>query len=62
MKITLRAARVNVGLNTEDAAKLIGVSTKTLWSWENNKTYPSAKNIKKIEEVYKVSYNDLILG
>lgn len=34
MPITLKAARVNSGLNQKEAAELIGVSRATIMSWE----------------------------
>lgn len=60
MPMTLRAARVNQGLTRDEAAKLIGVSPYTIGNWEAYKTYPDAMQIIKIQDAYKVSYDDLI--
>ena len=59
VKISIRAARVNVGLSQKDAADRIGVSTKTLGSWENGITFPPADKIPVICELYGVSYDHL---
>ena len=59
MAMTLKAARVNSGLTQVDAAKLLGISVDTLRSWEKSKTFPDVQNLKNIEELYGVSYNDL---
>lgn len=59
-KITLRAARVNAGLLQKEASQLLGVSNKTLSSWENNITVPRADMIDKICNLYKVGYDNLI--
>lgn len=59
-RITLRAARVNAGILQKDASQLLGISNKTLSSWENNITVPKADMIDKICNLYKVCYNDLI--
>jgi transcriptional regulator with XRE-family HTH domain len=59
MKITLRAARVNVGLSQKGAADRLGVSNKTLCSWENGKTFPPADKIPEICALYCVSYDAL---
>lgn len=59
-KITLAAARVNAGFTQEMACRLIGVSKNTLISWEAGKRIPNPELIKKIEEVYNISYNNLI--
>lgn len=60
MKITLKAARVNSKLNQSEAAKMLGVSSKTLWNWENGKSFPNIKMIQKIEKIYKINYDDII--
>lgn len=60
MAITLKAARVNKGLNQAQAAKLLGISKDTLWNYENGRTYPDVPVIKKIEEVYGIGYNDIV--
>lgn len=60
MTMTLKAARINKGLTQETAAKLLEISKESLSNYENGKTYPSIPVLKRIEQVYKVSYNDLI--
>lgn len=60
MAITLKAARVNKGLNQEEAAKMLGISADTLRKYEQAKSFPDVQMIKKIEELYATSYNDLI--
>ena len=45
-KISLKAARVNAGVSQKEAAILLQISNKTLSSWENGDTFPSAKNPK----------------
>ena len=60
MTITLKAARVNKGLTQLEASKLLNVSKDTVGNWEKGKSYPNLKNIKEIEKVYDVSYDDLI--
>ena len=58
-KVTLRAARVNVGLSQEESANRIGISKKTLGSWENGITFPSAEYIPVICDLYAVPYDIL---
>lgn len=60
MAITLKAARVNKGLNQEEAAKMLGISADTLRKYEQAKSFPDVQMIKKIEALYATSYNDLI--
>lgn len=60
MKITLRAARVNRGLTQKEMAELVGVNNTTILKWEKGETYPDVINIRKIEEVLGVKYDDII--
>lgn len=59
-QITLKAARVNADLTQKEAAKQLGISTKTLWSYETGDKYPDVPMIKKIEDLYGMEYKDLI--
>lgn len=59
LKISLKAARTNVGLSQKEAARLLGISNKTLHSWETGATSPSAKHIDALCELYHLSYNDI---
>lgn len=58
--ISLKAARANKNLTQSDAGKLIGVSDATIRSWEKGDSFPDVAQLKRIEEVYDVSYNDII--
>ena len=60
MSMTLKAARVNKGLTQEEAAKLLEISVDTLRNYEKQKSFPDVPILKKIEDVYGVSYDDLI--
>lgn len=59
-KMTLRAARVNAGLDQKSAAKGLGISNKTLCAWESGKSYPKADKIPGICTLYKITFDDLI--
>jgi transcriptional regulator with XRE-family HTH domain len=59
VKITIKAARVNIGLSQKAAADRLGVSNKTLGNWENGITYPPADKILAICELYGVPYDML---
>lgn len=58
-KFTLKAARVNARLSQKDAAQAIGISNKTLSSWENGITTPTADRIPVICELYGLPYDQL---
>lgn len=59
VKISIRAARVNVGLSQKEAADHLGVSNKTLSNWEKGVTFPTADKIPAICELYGVPYDQL---
>jgi len=59
-QVTLKAARVNVGLTQKEAAHALGVSNKTLSNWENGVSVPGADKIDLICALYDRSYNGVI--
>ena len=59
VKFTLKSARVNANLSQKSAAIAIGVSNKTLSSWENGVTTPTADYIPVICNLYGVPYDQL---
>ena len=60
MAITLRAARVNKNYTQKVAAERLGISESTLLNYEKGKTFPSQPVIVKMEELYELTYNDII--
>ena len=59
-KITLAAARVNVGLSQKEAANRLNISNKTLCRWETGASFPNATQIDKLCALYQVDYSHLI--
>lgn len=59
MRITLKAARINVNLKQVEAAERIGVTKETISSWESGKTFPPANKIPVICETYKRTYDEI---
>lgn len=60
MRMTLKTARELAGLTQIEAAALIGVTPDTIGNYERGKSYPDIPILRKIEEAYGVSYNNLI--
>lgn len=58
-KITVKAARINVGLTQKDAAQKLGVSNVTLCKWENGTAVPNINQVEDICNLYGVSYDFL---
>lgn len=61
-KITLQAARVNIGLNQEESAKELKISKATLQNYESGATVPSWSMVKKMEQLYKIPADFLFFG
>lgn len=57
--LTLKALRVNAGLDQKTAADALGVTPETLSKWERGITFPNVPQISRIENLYKVSYSDI---
>lgn len=60
MKMTLKAARINVGLTQKQAADLLNVSKDSVSNWERGKSFPDVPILKRIEKIYKIPYDDII--
>lgn len=56
---SLKAMRTNLDLTLEEASKLLGISKYTLYNYEHFKTMPDNDTIKRIMQVYNVSYNEI---
>lgn len=59
-KFTLAEARKMNSLTQEEAAKAIGVSAESISNYERGKSYPDIPILKKMEEVYRVRYDQII--
>lgn len=59
LKISLAAARVNVGLGQKEVASLLNVSNKTVCNWENGKSFPKPEQIDALCNLYGVSYDNI---
>lgn len=59
IQITLKAARINAGLTLREASERLDINISTLRSWEDLTTFPNAKQIKKIEQVYHMPYDNI---
>jgi DNA-binding XRE family transcriptional regulator len=54
MKWRLVACRVQNGYTQKEASELVGISEKTLVSWENGMTAPNMEKAQKLSEVYGI--------
>ena len=59
-RMTLKTARNRLGLSQIEASKILGISVDTLGNYERGKSYPDIPVLKKIEELYQVTCDQLI--
>lgn len=52
-KITLKAARINAGLQSQEVAEMMGVTKQTMVNWEKGKNKLFAEQLIKLCEIYK---------
>ena len=59
MQMTLKAARVNAGLSCCEAAKMLGISRRTLLNYEQGIALPRIDMVKRMMGLYAVSLDDI---
>jgi len=62
MRITIKACRVNTGMNQREFADAIGVHLNTIYNWEKGKGEPTLSQLRKISEVSTVPMGSIIVG
>lgn len=60
MGFTLKALRVNAGLDQKEAADRLKITAETLSKWERAITFPNVPQITEIEKLYHINYSDII--
>lgn len=58
--MTLRELRVNAGLRQADVAKKLDVDQAAVSHWDNGKSRPTRKYIKKLAKLYGVTDEQLL--
>lgn len=62
MKLTLEAARRNVGLTQQNVADIIGVHNQTISKYEKDSSKIPFDLMNKLCSLYKVSKDDIFFG
>lgn len=60
MKWTIKSIRTNLNLNQQQMAEKLGISRETYQNYETYKTFPDVPIIKKIIELSKIDFNDIV--
>lgn len=61
MAITIKAARVNIGLTQEELAEKMGVSRSTVLDWENGKRLMRPAYLRLFCYLTKLHEDDIIM-
>lgn len=61
IKISLKAARINANKTLNDTANYIGLSTRTIQSYEKGKTIPDYEVAEKLSEFYNIPLDYIFL-
>lgn len=56
----VKIARVAKNLTQSELAKMMGVSVKTIGSWERGKFNPTTENLIKLSEKLETSVDELV--
>ena len=56
----IKKARLMEGFTQGELAKKLSVSTVTVCKWENGKTFPTPKRLKRVAEVLHTTVSDLL--
>lgn len=59
-RLSLWAIRQMRGLTIAEAAERLGITPQTLQQYEAGSAYPGIPQLRKIENVYNVNYNQII--
>jgi len=58
--ISLKKHRLKKKLEAKQVADLVGVTFQTVYKWEDGKSYPREKQLKKLAEIFEVSVSKLL--
>jgi transcriptional regulator with XRE-family HTH domain len=60
--IRISTARIELGYNQSELARLVGVSAQAVQQWEKGETTPRGGNLSKVSEVLRISAKYLQFG
>ena len=60
MRLKLAAMRESSPYSQAEVAKAVGVSPKTEWNWENNKSFPNAEQLFALCDLFHTDPNTMV--
>lgn len=61
LKVSMKAARVNVDMTQKQAAEAVNVSETTIIKWESGASIPPADKFMRLCEIYGATVDDIVL-
>lgn len=61
MQVSLKAARVNAKLTQKEVCDELTIATSTLIRWEQEETFPTVQQLKKLCELYHCRIDDIFI-
>jgi len=58
----IRQIRKSLNISQEEFANKLNISRSTIQHWENNYTEPNLDALRKMKQVFGVSYDEIIDG
>jgi transcriptional regulator with XRE-family HTH domain len=58
-ELRLKQYRLNAKLSQKDVSEMLDITQAYYWKWEKGKSYPNAKQILQLCDVFKCTPNDL---
>lgn len=58
----VRLCRLKAGLETSEAAELLGIARSTLYKLEQGYLYPSIKLLNRMRKIYQCSADEILNG
>jgi transcriptional regulator with XRE-family HTH domain len=58
-ELKLKAYREKTNMSQRDVASALGITQAHYWKWEKGKSFPNAKQIIQLCEIFKCTPNDI---
>lgn len=58
--MTFKELRKDAGLTVKDVSKKIGISTSTIYSYENSSRLPTVSILTQLARIYKVDFEEIL--
>lgn len=58
-RVSMKAARIDIGMTQEELASAVNVTKKTVGSWENGKTRPKLDKVEAICKALNRPYDSI---